>query len=134
MREGACDRQAQDSDHAGVPARRSRSFAPALLGAALLALPLVAASEPRPGLTVTTLDRSFDNQAIMIGSDGLPVIAYVGDDQSAGLQPLKVAHCEDIACATATITEVVPDPGNYAREYITGVSLTIGADGFPLIS
>ncbi len=119
------DEQSPASVH---PRRHARVAA--LACAAIVLLPLAAAAEPRPGLTVTSHDYSFDGHSIMIGSDGLPVIAYAGWS-GAGATRLMVAHCEDIACTTATLTEVHAEAGTWG---IGGASLTIGADGFPLVS
>jgi hypothetical protein len=67
--------------------------------------------------------------SIAIGTDGLGVASYY--DTTNG--HLKVAHCNNTACTSADITHVdgggasTPDVGRYT-------SLTIGADGFPIIS
>ena len=82
--------------------------------------------------TMTTVDDSANTVAefssLAIGADGFPVISYW--DRSAGT--LKVAKCNDAACAGAneTIT-TVDDPANQVGEYN---SLAIGTDGFPVIS
>ena len=82
--------------------------------------------------TITTVDdpANFVGQftSIAIGADGFPVISYF--DQTAGA--LKVAKCNDAACAGAneTIT-TVDDPATYVGAY---TSIAIGADGFPVIS
>ena len=57
-----------------------------------------------------------------VGVDGLPVISY----QSQISGPLRVAHCLDLACSAATLSTV---------DSVFGAdsSLTIGADGLPLI-
>jgi hypothetical protein len=66
-------------------------------------------------------DTSF--AALAIGSDGLGMIAYHAEDA------LKVAHCEDTACTSATfsIIDTAPAVGQYP-------SIAIGVDGLPLIS
>jgi hypothetical protein len=61
------------------------------------------------------------NTSLAIGSDGLGVIAY-------GQGILKVAHCSNATCSAATFTVV--DAGPTAGSY---PSVTIGADGLPLI-
>lgn len=66
--------------------------------------------------------------SLAIGTDGFPVISYMDDF----VGHLKVAKCNDAACAGGdeTITTVdapVNDVGYYT-------SITIGADGFPVIS
>ncbi len=84
--------------------------------------------------TITTVDDPLDGNdvgtytSIAIGADGLPVISYY--DFTAKV--LKVAHCDDAACAgqNETIT-TVDDPANSVGEY---TSIAIGADGLPVIS
>jgi hypothetical protein len=64
--------------------------------------------------------------SIAIGADGLPVIAYAVDPGPVYPKPIKVAHCADLACSSAvlaTLEEGYPYP-----------SITIGADGLPVIS
>jgi hypothetical protein len=76
---------------------------------------------------VTTIDNTGNtgwDTSITIGADGLPIIAY--DDYA--YHYLKVAHCEDHACNTATITTVDTTYG------IALPSISIGADGLPIIS
>ncbi|MEW5871479.1 MAG: hypothetical protein AB1894_19555 [Chloroflexota bacterium] len=70
--------------------------------------------------------------ALAIGADGMPVMSYY--DASFGVGDLKVAHCNDLACQLAANVTTVdgnlppnPDVGQYN-------SITIGVDGFPLIS
>jgi hypothetical protein len=66
--------------------------------------------------------------SIAIGTDGLPVIAYYDDVADA----LKVAHCDDTACAgqNEAIT-LVDDPANNVGQQC---SIAIGSDGFPIVS
>jgi predicted regulator of Ras-like GTPase activity (Roadblock/LC7/MglB family) len=80
--------------------------------------------------TLTTLDSGGDvgwYTAIAIGADGLPIISYhetiIGDGN------LKIAHCDDPACTTATLTTV--DSTNIVGSH---TAITIGADGLPIIS
>ena len=90
-------------------------------------------------LTVTTVDRgptsvgigdipnnTGTHTSIAIGIDGLPIIAY-----QDSFDDLRVAHCNDPACASATFSEL--DSGGLtgtAGEYI---SIAIGQDGRPVI-
>ena len=60
---------------------------------------------------------------LTIGSDGLPIIAH----QNFNTGSLRVTHCDDVACTSATSTDVVSGGG-------TGPSITIGADGMPIIA
>ena len=80
--------------------------------------------------TATTLDGAGTNvggdNSITIGADGLGLISY----RDATNGDLKVAHCSNTACSTATLNTV---DGVGA---IVGAdnSITIGADGLGLIS
>jgi len=81
-----------------------------------------------PSFTSTILDNQGDtgwHSSITIGVDGLPIISYYESTKA----DLKVAHCDDIACTSATIN-------NLDYEGNTGQypSITIGADGLPIIS
>jgi len=83
----------------------------------------------RPGFVVTTVDGtgnvgSYTSAAV--GMDGLPLISY---QDFTAVSKLKVAHCVDVACTTATRSIV--DFGNSVGWYS---SLAIGADGRGLIS
>jgi len=66
--------------------------------------------------------------SIAIGSDGFPVISYY--DQTA--DALKVAKCNDVKCSGNDETiSTVDDPANNVGQ---NTSITIGTDGFPIIS
>ena len=82
----------------------------------------------RPGQVITTVDSTTgvgEYTSIAIGADGLGLISYY--DVSNG--NLKVAHCNDVACSSAT-TSTVDSAGNVGQY----TSITIGADGLGLIS
>jgi hypothetical protein len=64
---------------------------------------------------------------ITIGNDGMPIIVYKGGVNDSNSN-LTVAHCNDIACTSATIADLYSGYG-----YVQG-SITIGTDGFPIIS
>ncbi|MFC1879594.1 hypothetical protein ACFLZW_06730 [Chloroflexota bacterium] len=64
--------------------------------------------------------------SITIGVDGLPIISYY----DATNDNLKVAHCSNKACSAATITPL-DTPANDVGLW---TSITIGADGLPIIS
>jgi cysteine-rich repeat protein len=64
--------------------------------------------------------------SLAIGTDGLPVISYRDESQS----DLKVAHCTDLSCGTATISTVDSGPGAVGGQS----DLIIGSDGLPLIA
>lgn len=86
-------------------------------------------------ITTTDIDTVGDVgkwSSIKIGSDGLPLISYAHDRTPtpvAFTQDLKVAHCNDIACTSATITTL--DTASRVAEV---TSLAIGGDGFGLIA
>ena len=65
--------------------------------------------------------------SMTIGADGLPVISYRDSGASADL---RVAKCTDVACTSlATITTV-----DGADDVGEDTSITIGGDGFPVVS
>jgi hypothetical protein len=86
-------------------------------------------------ITTTDIDTMGDVgrwSSIKIGSDGLPLISYVHErniNPTAFTQDLKVAHCNDIACTSATVT-----PLDKASRVSDVTSLAIGGDGFGLVS
>ena len=82
----------------------------------------------RPGFALTTLDGPGNvgqYTSVTIGADGLGLISY----HDVTNRTLKVAHCSDRACISATLTTLdsAGDVGQYT-------SVTIGADGLGLIS
>lgn len=79
--------------------------------------------------TFTNLDSTLDYgyTSITIGADGLPIISY-DNTTSPGQNTQKVAHCDDLACSSATIT-----PVDSVVKAISS-SITIGVDGLPIIS
>ena len=88
----------------------------------------VAGNTGRPPFSLSTLDSGgyvgyFTS--ITIGVDGLGLISYSDDINS----DLKVAHCNDISCSTASTFTL--DSGGSVGSY---TSITIGADGLGLIS
>ena len=78
------------------------------------------------GNTITTLDTTDATWISMtIGVDGLPLISY----RDAVAFDLKVAHCSNPACTSATITTA--DSSATLGSY---TSITIGSDGLGLIT
>ncbi|MBP9850264.1 MAG: VCBS repeat-containing protein [Candidatus Peribacteraceae bacterium] len=68
--------------------------------------------------------------SMVFGSDGLPVIAYQDDTRrNEGIRSLKVAHCSDIECSTAS--QVIVDQGGDRGWY---PSIAIGTNGLPIVS
>jgi len=66
--------------------------------------------------------------SITIGADGLGLISYSKRNPRTTLgYDLKVAHCDNAACTSATITTLVSD-------FVGTASITTGADGLGLIS
>lgn len=64
--------------------------------------------------------------SLTIGSDGLGLISYEAPQTNQG--PLKVAHCANVACSTATIM-TLDQTGN-----LFGTAITQGVDGLPLLA
>jgi hypothetical protein len=82
----------------------------------------------QPAFSRTILDSEEDVgwfTSIAIGADGLGLISYQDDAN----EYLKVAHCEDVACTSATITTL--DNAGTVGKY---TSIAIGADGLGLIA
>jgi len=109
------------------------------------ALTVAHCGDPRcedPGaITITEIDPGADVSAvgvdnggwssITIGADGLPIIAY----HDAARGALKIAHCEDGSCTTATIA--VLDRGGSATDAAgvgTDTQIAIGPDGLPVVA
>ncbi len=83
----------------------------------------------RGGQTTTTIDSPGDvgqYNAITIGTDGFPVISYYDRSNSN----LKVAKCVIANCTGSSILTTVDNAGDVGRS----TSITIGTDGFPVIS
>ena len=81
--------------------------------------------------TISVVDASGNvgsYTSIAIGIDGFPVISYF--DLTSG--SLKVAKCNDAACAGANETRTwVDNPANAVGRY---TSIALGTDGFPVVS
>jgi hypothetical protein len=87
-----------------------------------------AAVEPRPTFARSSIDTAGSvgqHASSTVGVDGLPLISYY-DSSNANL---KVAHCNDLACSSATSSalDTVGTVGQYT-------SISIGGDGLALIS
>ena len=83
-----------------------------------------AAFVPRVAVVDSTGDVG-DCSSIAVGVDGFPLISYY----DATNDNLKVAHCEDDGCTSATITVL----DSIGGPYCAGTSVAIGADGLGLI-
>ncbi len=82
-------------------------------------------------VTTSTLDGGTVNSppstSMAIGGDGKPLISY-HDDRN---YYVKVAHCEDVACTSSTVSILEP----YSQGGFASISsITIGADGLGLIA
>jgi hypothetical protein len=80
---------------------------------------------PGPALSAVDTGNGGGSTSVTIGADGLALISY-GDLIDFDL---KVAHCANAACSTATLATL--DSGGDVGSY---TSITIGADGLGLIS
>jgi len=80
------------------------------------------------GNIITVVDSSVQGRdsSITIGTDGFPVISYRDDGNS----DLKVAHCTNTSCSTFDTPTTVASTGFVGFD----TSITIGTDGFPVIS
>src|SRR5436190_2967866 len=78
----------------------------------------------RAVFTRTVLDQGFSgrNSSVTIGTDGLPLISF------DGWHRLRVAHCADLACTSATLSTLE----SCSCEPYT--SITVGSDGLGLIA
>ncbi len=97
-------------------------------GLALNSTQFNVAALPKAGYVNRTLDdigTTGQYPAIIIGTDGLPIISYY----NATNGDLKVYHCDDMTCSSGTSTTL--DSVGIVGEYS---SITIGQDGYPLIS
>ncbi len=79
----------------------------------------------RLGFTTATININADSPSIAIGGDGFPIISFY--DPANG--DLRVLHCEDLACATRTITTI--DSTGIVGEFS---SIAILANDLPAIS
>ena len=77
----------------------------------------------------SSINRVGQYSAVVIGSDGNPVVAY--EDETNG--HLKVAACLDTACSSATITSI--DQGGSSNNSVGFyIAIAIGADDNPVIT
>jgi predicted regulator of Ras-like GTPase activity (Roadblock/LC7/MglB family) len=77
---------------------------------------------------LATLDSAGDvgvDTSVTVGADGLGLISYYDFDN----RDLKVAHCADVACSSATLATL-----DSAGDVGVHTSVTVGADGLGLIS
>lgn len=106
-------------------------------------LRVASCGDPRcsdPGaITITEVDPGVDVEfhdgdvgstpSIAIGADGRPVVAY----HDRGRGALKIAHCDDAACTTATIA--ILDRGSTGGAGVgSDTSIVIGPDGLPIVA
>jgi len=85
------------------------------------------------GTTCTIVDSANDvgsGTSIAIGTDGLPVIAYLDSTNF----DLKVAKCGDAACAALCGAGTTCTTLDGANDVGSGTSIAIGTDGLPVIA
>ena len=80
----------------------------------------------RAGVTKYTVSAGGAHSSSAAGADGFPLVAVFDGSSNA----LKVVHCNDSACSTATSTTVDATVANVGRY----PSVTIGSDGLGLVS
>jgi hypothetical protein len=78
--------------------------------------------------TLDSIGTCGGHTSVTVGADGLPLITYHESDYGQ-YGNLKVAHCLNPACTAATVTTL--DSAGNVGQYS---SVTIGADGLPLIT
>jgi len=87
--------------------------------------------DPGPGVIDPRTNVGGDS-SIAIGTDGLAIISY----HDAARGALKIAHCEDVACTSATIA--ILDRSADASDGAEGVGadtvVRIGSDGLPIVT
>jgi hypothetical protein len=88
---------------------------------------LACTSYSQAGIDFDYTTKVGEYSSLAIGSDGLGLISYFDN----GNQDLKVAHCSDIPCTTATISVVDP---NIAAPDGSGRQITIGSDGLGILA
>jgi Collagen triple helix repeat (20 copies) len=77
--------------------------------------------------TTSTLDSGGAGgyTSLAIGPDGLGVVSY--EAPGTPPYPLKVAHCSNLVCSSATTTTLDP------TDNFGGTSVTFGVDGLPIV-
>ncbi len=87
--------------------------------------------DPPPGQQAPGADVGSD-ASLAIGRDGLPIIAY--HDVARGA--LKIAHCDDAACTSASIATLDRSPSAAAGSEGVGsdTAIRIGSDGLPVVA
>jgi hypothetical protein len=86
----------------------------------------------RPGFSLATLfavGDTPDATSVAIGTDGLGLISW--RQRSSGIAMLRVAHCSNLACSSATTP---PPVGREVSGFFSDSSIAIGSDGLGLIS
>jgi hypothetical protein len=87
---------------------------------------------------VTTLDsasRVYDTTSLTIADDGLGLVSYEDKAEGASKTNIKVAHCADMVCDSATLSTVdTVNSDNGAAGSLGTVSITTGAEGKGMIS
>ena len=95
-------------------------------GPSLIRANLVPSDNTRNVASTPTYGANYNS--VTIGTDGLPLICYQ-DQQDGTHATVKVVHCDDVYCTTAT-TSPTTGTSNAGQ----GCSITIGANGLGVIS
>jgi hypothetical protein len=86
--------------------------------------------------TVTTLDaasRVHGQTSLTIGGDGLGLISYI--DSTGSLTKVKVAHCLNVACTSATLSTIdTVQPDNGAFDGLSMASIATGSNGLGIVA
>ena len=73
--------------------------------------------------------------SLAIGADDMPLVAYTA--RTGGAHPrfqLKVAHCADAACTTATLSVVDTSAGSATSEAFAHTSVAVGLDNLAVVA
>ncbi|MEX2375485.1 MAG: hypothetical protein WD942_07875, partial [Dehalococcoidia bacterium] len=88
-------------------------------------------SEVDPGVNADVSETDAGSHpSIAIGADGRPIIAY--QDRARGA--LKIAHCEDVACTSATIAVLDRGASGDGPGVGSETAILIGPDGLPIVA
>jgi hypothetical protein len=72
------------------------------------------------------VDEAYHNVPMVMGTDGLPFLAYHEESVGSNETTLRATHCSDPVCSTSATTMLASRP--------SFVSMTLGSDGLPLIA
>jgi hypothetical protein len=79
------------------------------------------------------LGSRFGQTAITIGSDGFPVLVFGQQDTVGGNSSVGFIHCGNFACSTGNTSATLFS--GFSPGFVgASLSLTVGSDGFPVLS